>query len=272
MVDNLTFIHISDTHIGVQSDYSNRGFRPYERMQLLVADIQRLPFTPDFIVHTGDVCGDKDCHATPEHYAVAKHLLESLPVPIYYIAGNHDCKQSLFSTLKSGPYTVMHETESELMYEFMVRGFSFVALHSSVVSERAGTISSRQLDLLRAHLMSSSSPCFIFLHHPPLSLGSPWMDQHMLLAEGVVLQSLLERFRERVLGVFFGHIHQGFNFCKGGISYFSSPGTIFQFSTFPNDHQPLLEQQSYVGYSVIQARDGELQVNLRVVPDSLRSG
>ena len=267
-MDSLTFIHISDTHIGEQPGYTHRGFQPYERLKRLVADIQRLPCIPDFIVHTGDVCGDKDHHATPKHYELAKPLLESLPGPVYYLVGNHDCKESLYSTLQSGPYSTIYETETELAYEFNIRGFSCISLHSSITSERAGKVCVQQLEILEQYLLSCSNQCCIFLHHPPISLGSPWMDQHMLLADGIKLCSLLERFRDRILGVFFGHIHQGIHFSRGGISYFSSTGTIFQFSTSQVDTQPVLEQQSHIGYSVIRVRDGQVQVNTRIVPDS----
>jgi len=272
MEKTLTFIHISDTHLGAKTDYVHRGFQPYERMQRLVGDIKRLPIVPDFIVHTGDVCGDKDSHATLQHYALAKPLLESLPAPLYYLLGNHDCKQSLFGTLASGPYTVMYENDRELMYEFSVRGFSCIALHSSVAFERAGRIGSRQLGLLEAHLSTSAVPCCIFLHHPPITVGSLWMDQNMLLSDGGALHSIIKKFSDRVMGVFFGHIHQNLHFLKDGVSYFSSPGSIFQFSTFPNDDQPLLEQQSHVGYSVIRIREGHLQVHSRIVPNSQSSG
>jgi Icc protein len=267
----LVFIHISDTHLGSDANYVHRGFAPHERTERLVEDIRRLGIRPDFIVHTGDVCGDKEIHATPRHYQHAKTLLAQLPGPHYYLVGNHDCAKSLFSSLEMGPHEVFYQNGEDQAYSFMSKGVTCFSLSSSIPTKREGLLSAPQLEALEARVAATTSPMLFFLHHPPLSIGSPWMDQNMLLQDGEALHRLLSRYRERVLGVFFGHIHQPWQTVRDGISYVSSPGTIFQFSTLPSDVQNRVEPEGVVSYSVVCLRAGQLQVNMRIALGSQRA-
>ena len=84
----LTFIHISDTHIPTDPAYTTQHATvpPYEGAQKLVQQLNNLPFTPDFVLHTGDVTYDPD----PEAYRNSKDILSGIPFPVYYVAGNHD--------------------------------------------------------------------------------------------------------------------------------------------------------------------------------------
>lgn len=265
MRDELAFVHISDTHIGATEDYTHRGFAPYSRTARLLEEIRRLTIDFDFLIHTGDVCGDKDHHATADHYRLARKQFDTLTTPAYYLVGNHDSPKDLRTGLSFGTHRLLSDGDEELYYEFTARNFLCIALHSSIPTQRQGLISSKQLRALRERLAGSTQRCLIFLHHPPITVGSPWMDENMLLKNGSDLHTLLTHFRDRIVGVFFGHIHQPLQIVKDGISYFSSPGTIFQFSTLPSDTSSNLEPESVVGFYVVRLRDGQLQVNTRLV-------
>ncbi|NIR92463.1 MAG: phosphodiesterase, partial [Gammaproteobacteria bacterium] len=54
--------------------------------QRMVQLINKLPVTPDFVVHTGDVVSDPH----PKSYALAAETFAGLQVPIYFVNGNHD--------------------------------------------------------------------------------------------------------------------------------------------------------------------------------------
>ncbi len=267
----LIFFHISDTHVGSTKDYAHRGYRPYGRTELLIQDMRRLGIKPDFVMHTGDVCGDKDHHATTAHYELVRPIFSAIDAPWYYLVGNHDCAESMEATLNYGPHEVFFSSGREKAYKFSSRSHDCFALLSSIPTKREGIISKGQLAAFEESLSRSSSPAWVFLHHPPLSMGSPWMDGNMLLANGMELHQILRKRREQVQGVFFGHIHQPWQFCREGINYFSSPGAIFQFSTLPSDTSSNLEPQSAVGYSVVHYRQGQVQVNARTVPLSQAS-
>src|SRR5690606_18797242 len=82
----LEVLHRSDTHFGPDRAHTIRGANACERAEALVAAVNALSFTPDFIVHAGDVVNDPD----PAAYALAAEILSGLPAPVYYATGNHD--------------------------------------------------------------------------------------------------------------------------------------------------------------------------------------
>ena len=95
----LYFVHISDTHIGPTAVYQDRhNVAPYPCAERLVEIINKLPTTPDFVIHTGDVVYDPD----PAAFALAADLFSRLTVPIYYVNGNHDGKGLLNSICQWG--------------------------------------------------------------------------------------------------------------------------------------------------------------------------
>ena len=86
MQPHLTFVQITDSHLGPARDYSYFGHFPYRTLARAIDLINAMPQLPDFVVHTGDV--SNDCSA--ESYALAAELLGRLRVPLYLLSGNHD--------------------------------------------------------------------------------------------------------------------------------------------------------------------------------------
>ncbi len=72
----LRFVHISDTHINPDPQYGVYDGRPstVEAARALVAEINALPFTPDFVLHTGDVAYDPD----PDAYETCLDILSGI--------------------------------------------------------------------------------------------------------------------------------------------------------------------------------------------------
>src|ERR1700675_1675796 len=82
--DALTFVQISDTHIGF-----NKAANPdvVGSLRRAIADINALPQAPAFVVHTGDVS-----HLSkPEEFGKAREVLQELHVArVHTIPGEHD--------------------------------------------------------------------------------------------------------------------------------------------------------------------------------------
>src|SRR5688572_19468426 len=93
----LRFIQISDTHINPDTSYmrSYGKFTPLSGTKALIKAVNELPFTPDFILHTGDVAFDP----VPEVYPFIADLFSAFKAPIYYLAGNHDDAAAIQSVL-----------------------------------------------------------------------------------------------------------------------------------------------------------------------------
>src|SRR4051812_42041843 len=80
----LTFVQISDTHIGFRKDANPDVVGS---LRHAIADINALPQAPAFVVHTGDVS-----HLSkPVEFAQAREVLQELRVDrVHTIPGEHD--------------------------------------------------------------------------------------------------------------------------------------------------------------------------------------
>lgn len=229
--ETLYFVHISDTHFGPTKSYARHGHRSYPCAQRLVETINALPQRPDFVIHSGDVTTDP----TPEAYALAAEALAELEPPIYYVTGNHDRAKYIHEYLPMGPKEDATSDPGILSYTFEMKGYRFLALDARGPDEidPHGVMSSAQLNLLRREAAPEGPPLAIFIHYPFLPLNSIWMDAYMLVINGETAHQALFPARERLRGVFHGHVHQPMQTMRDGILYVSAASAFAQFSAWP---------------------------------------
>ena len=67
----------------------------------------------------------------------------------------------------------------------------------------------------------------MFLHHPPIPLGSKWLDSVGMANGDEVLERL--RMLGRVRALAFGHVHQEYDDAYEGIRIMATPSTCRQF-------------------------------------------
>lgn len=224
------FIHISDTHLGPDRDYEAWGRKPYGSLSTLLTAIKAVPAQPDFIIHTGDVASGKGAVlGEPASYRLAEELLGSLDPPLYYAGGNHDDPSEVLQ-LKMGDKTAVFERDEPIVsYAFKVASERFVVLHTQGPHEEVGAgglMPPGQLAFLEEQF-ASGDRVTVFLHHCPVDLDSDWFRDHgVYMRDGQALHDALLPHRDRLRGVFFGHIHRAVQVVRDGIHY-SSVGTTY---------------------------------------------
>ncbi|MEZ4594660.1 MAG: metallophosphoesterase [Chloroflexota bacterium] len=227
------FVHISDSHIGPTAVYSRHGHQSQPCAERAVEIINNLPITPDFVMHTGDVVTEPDVRS----YERAAAIFGQLNVPIYFATGNHDRARDLQRYMTMGPRQPLSSNLDVLSYAFEVKGYRFLVLDARGPDEidPHGVLPPAQLDLLRAEATTTGPPLSVFLHFPALPLNSIWMDAYMLVINGEQLHKALLPARNRLRGVFYGHIHQSMQTMRDGIVYTAVPSLFSQFFAWPND-------------------------------------
>lgn len=228
------FVHISDTHIGTSRDYRSRDINTFNAATKLVKAINSIPAQPDFIIHTGDVAA---IDGEVEAYKIAHEVFQHLKAPIYYVSGNHDISANLISILPN-------KTNKTNSYTFEVNDICFITLDGRGPREidPHGIISQDQLSFLEEEIKSSQKPIVLFVHFPPLPLESPWIDRDMLLTNGEELHQILLKGKDKIRGVFSGHVHRGMVNYRDGILYSTVGSSFCQFIAWPNMERVAFER------------------------------
>ncbi len=105
-------------------------------------------------------------------------------------------------------------------------------LDSFLLNTHAGQLQQSELDLLDGILGDNQDKyqdkhVLVCLHHPPVEIGSVWMDS-MRLNNPQDFFEVLDKYRQ-VKAVLWGHIHQEFNAERSGVRLMASPSTCVQF-------------------------------------------
>lgn len=245
----LYFVQISDTHIGPTADYTRHGHHSLSCARRVVEIINTLPVRPDFVIHTGDIVTDPH----PDSYRLAAETFARLQAPIYYVNGNHDRAADIRRYLPMGPKVEAGSEPSRLSYTFEMKGWRFLVLDARGPDEidPQGLLADSQLELLAQEAVPTGPPLAVFVHFPALLLNSPWMDRNMLIQNGEAMHRALLPARNRLAGVFHGHIHQSMQIVRDGILYVSVASAFSQFGAWPGAIEPYYDSNHDPGYNFV---------------------
>jgi len=218
---SLTFVQISDTHIGFRKAANPDVVGSLRRA---IAEINALPQAPAFVVHTGDVS-----HLSkPEEFSDARELLRELRVDrVHTVPGEHD-------TIDDGVTGYLkffdHDGKRASWYSFDQGGVHFIGLNN-VLNFKAGTLASlgdEQIAWLRADLarVSHSAPIVVLAHIPLWTLWEPWGWGTADASEALAL------FRPfGSVTVLNGHIHQVLQKVEGNVALHTAMSLAYPLPT-----------------------------------------
>ncbi len=247
MVEPLvTFIHISDTHIHSNPDHT-RDFALYPPnwgAKALVDTINQLPYPIDFVLHTGDVVYDP----VPQMYINAREILSKLKYPVHYVAGNHDAAGVLQNMLIQ-----QGDASLQVHYTFEVNGVQFVVVDSNgPATPPAGYFTDSQLKWIqKICLADDTRPLVIATHHNVLPVGIPWLDDYMGVKNWAEFHQAILPAKNRIRGVFFGHVHQHLDIVRDGILYTSTASSWAQFLSYPTLAKTTSDKGMEPGFSLV---------------------
>ena len=206
--DALTFVQISDTHIGFHKEANPDVVGSLRRA---IADIHALPQAPAFVVHTGDVS-----HLSkPEEFGSAKEILKEIRVDrVHTVPGEHD-------TIDDGVAGYLkffdHDGKGRAWYSFDQGGVHFIGLNN-VLNFKAGMLAAlgdEQLAWLKSDLagVSRSTPIVVMAHIPLWTVWEPW---GWGTADSAQALALLRPYGS--VTVLNGHIHQVLQKVEGSVA------------------------------------------------------
>ena len=224
-------VQFTDTHLMQDPVASLRGARTLPRLQACLAHAQQHVFPVDVVLLTGDIV-----HDDPAAYGTIELLFGALGVPILAIPGNHDLPDEMRRRLGHPPFQVGGQWTTRNGWQ--------VLLLESWFAEAAGgegQLGSAQLQATEHALADGTEPhALVALHHPPVPMDSPALDELGLL-DGPLLSAAVER-HPRVRGVCWGHAHQALDLYRAGdVRFMCTPATSMQFkprNDFAVDDRP----------------------------------
>jgi 3',5'-cyclic-AMP phosphodiesterase len=220
-VNRFLVCQITDLHIKTPGKLSYRVVDCAAMLERCVAEILRLPQRPDVVVATGDLVD----FGRSEEYAYLRRLLAPLPMPVYFIPGNHDERATLRAAFPDHAY--LRQWESYVQYAIDEWPVRIVALDTVIPGEGGGRLEAARLEWLERTLRAQpDKPTLIIMHHPPFPTLIGHMDKLGLEGRDD-LERLVARHRQ-VERVLCGHVHRPIQFRFGGTIASICPSTAHQ--------------------------------------------
>ena len=210
-------LQITDTHLFAAVDATQRGINTQSSLDAVLAHARSdTRWPPDAIVVTGDIVHDE----SRVGYLRFRKILESLGPPVFCVPGNHDDPEVLAECLVTPRVQVCGDTQ--------LGTWRVILLSTFGEGEVAGALGSAELARLEATLEEyPGEHTLICMHHPPVPMGSAWLDTPGLRGAGEFVQ--LVRRHAQVRAVLWGHVHQASDRHVDGVRFMSTPSTCAQF-------------------------------------------
>jgi len=200
----------TDTHI-VPEGETIIGLDPLARFtQGLAHALDTHPDTARVVL-----CGDLAHNAAPPEYARLRAALDTCPLPVSLMLGNHDRRAPFLAAFPEAARTasghIQHLTD--------LPGYRLVCLdtlNEATPDTHSGVLCTARLDWLDTALAGAGARrVIVFTHHPPIDTGLKGMDWIGLKNRHALAERLAAA--GNVVQIVSGHIHRTIQGSAGGI-------------------------------------------------------
>jgi Icc protein len=257
------FLHFTDPHLPPPGESVLGGdSTPALAAALADAAVRHGPGGPmpaAFAVVTGDLVRDGE----PAAYARLRGVLEGLPWPVHLLLGNHDDRGAFRDAFPEAPL----DEDGFVQQAVPTPAGTCLMLDTHAPGRPDGELCARRLGWLSARLEESTGPALLFLHHPPLPVGIPFMDG-IGLRDPDALWGALAPHRARVRHVFHGHLHRPIAGSWRGIPLSSLRGTAFAVALDQQPGKAAISLREPPCYALARVSGEDVVVHTVELPDS----
>ncbi|MFQ5581987.1 MAG: metallophosphoesterase [Mariprofundaceae bacterium] len=203
-------LYITDMHVYADPAATLKGVNTRQSLAKVLQEAQQRFLHPDALILGGDLAQDGSDAA----YAYISTLLDP-SVPTLAVAGNHDAPSCL--------EVYFNNTRPLDMDDWCI-----IPLNTHHAGHESGLLGDKQLsDLAKVLASAADRHVLIVLHHPPVPVGSHWLDA-IALTDADGFWEIITCF-ENVQGILCGHIHQMLDCAHHGVRVLGSPASCIQF-------------------------------------------
>jgi Icc protein len=215
-MESIRVLHLTDPHLFADADGDLRGTVTQDSLQRVLDHYEAGDWRADRALITGDLIQDDSAAA----YDRFRELLLPLNMRMHCVPGNHDIRNLMRPICSRPPFSYCAKEE--------IRDWLLLGLDSCIKGDAGGEVSAQELDRMRVIISESSAKhIMLCLHHPPVPMGSTWLDSVSLKNGDELLERLQASGRVRLL--VFGHVHQPYEAEHHGIQVIGTPSTCSQF-------------------------------------------
>ncbi len=188
---------ITDIHLGFSK---GGGFEDNaKRLRKTIDALLTLKPRPDIVIATGDLSD----HGDLPSYKRLKRYMARLPMPVFYLMGNHD-KRDVFLSMFHGTPT----SDGFIQYAIDDYPLRILVLDTLENGRHGGGFCETRAAWLEARLAEQpDKPTLLALHHPPFDTGVEWMNIGPDEAWAKRLGDVVSR-HPQVVGAIAGHVHR----------------------------------------------------------------
>ncbi|MBT8103313.1 MAG: metallophosphoesterase [Gammaproteobacteria bacterium] len=212
----IRILHLTDPHLFANAEGSLRGTATQASLQRVIDHYQAGDWSADRVIITGDLIQDD----TAEAYERFRELLLPLNMRMHCVPGNHDIRDLMRPICCAPPFSYCAHEE--------IGDWLLIGLDSCVRGDAGGLLTEEELERLTTTVTQSAAKhVMVCLHHPPVKMGSAWLDT-VGLRNGDEFLDRLQSLTKVRLAVF-GHVHQDYDLEHKGIRIIATPSTCRQF-------------------------------------------
>ena len=167
-------LQLSDLHLFAEPDGVLRGVPTRDSLVEVLESVRGTGLDFDRVVLTGDFTHDE----RRETYEAVHRLLGEWLDRCHVLPGNHD-ERALLREVFSGQ---AGGTDHGICFSQSAGGWRLIGIDTHVPGEVPGRVEPAMLDWLADELAGhAAEPTILFQHHPPIAVGSAWLDAIGLL-------------------------------------------------------------------------------------------
>ena len=238
MNNNFFICQLSDIHFTDDFDKLFNQINTAEQFKKAVNFCNNLNPQPDLYIISGDLIHDKS-----EYYKNFINITNLLQKPYYLMMGNHDVRDQLrkFISDKS-----LIDSNGYINFSLNNHPIRIICLDTAVENMVEGEISIETMKWLKDELSKDlNKTTIIFMHHPPINIGSQLFDDIKCKNGNEFLQFTKEY--QNISKIVFGHVHCKFSKNVENQELLSCPSSSFQIPIDAKSPENLLmDNSSYI--------------------------
>lgn len=248
-------VQITDLHLMTDPRAELKGICTRDRFEAVLDVLRREYSSVDRLIVTGDLAHDE----VRETYESLRELLAEWMPKLRLIPGNHDNREAMRAVFGDR----VQSFDDRNVFAEELGGWKLIGLDSQLPGELHGQLGERQRDWLTRELTAEPTrPIAIFLHHPPMPVGSEWLDRIGLDDADPLLTLLRQHPQVKLIAC--GHIHQELTCRSDALLVLATPSTGVQFQP---ETETLLVDSVSPGLRILDlATDGSFRTRILRVP------